>query len=57
MNNGDAHLALAKIYTLRGPSGEEKATSLLRRALRLKKDDISEAAKEEARALLRSMHK
>jgi TPR repeat protein len=29
MNNGDAHLALAKIYTLRGPSGEEKATSLL----------------------------
>ncbi|HKO05685.1 MAG TPA: hypothetical protein VJW51_13095 [Candidatus Acidoferrales bacterium] len=59
MNDGDACIALAKIYNAR-KGGQKAAADLLRRALRMSRDDISEAAKEEAGLLLKEtakMHK
>jgi len=56
MNNGDAHIALAKIYNAR-KGGQRAATDLLRRALRMSRDDISDAGKEEAESLLNQIKK
>ena len=56
MNNGDACIALAKINNTR-KGGQRAATRLLRRALRMSRDDISDAAKEEAESLLKEMAK
>jgi|SRR5690349_15669630 len=54
MNNGDAYIALAKIYRTR-EGGRQAAITLLRRSLRLSKTDISAAAKDEAKSQLRAM--
>ena len=54
MNNGDACIELAKIYNARR-SGQEAAAELLRRALRMNRDDISDDAKEKAKSLLKEM--
>jgi TPR repeat protein len=51
MNNGEACIALAKIYKTR-KGGQRKADNLLRRALRMSRDNISDDTKEEARCLL-----
>lgn len=51
MNSGDAFVALAKIYGSR-KRGQRAAMDLLRRALRLGRDHISEETKEEAKCLL-----
>jgi TPR repeat protein len=52
MKDGEACFALAKIYNAR--KGGRKATAnLLRRALRLSRDYISDASREEAESLLK----
>jgi TPR repeat protein len=56
MHSGDACIQLAKIYGSR-KGGQKAAANLLRRALRMSKDNISEAAKEEAEILLTAMAK
>jgi TPR repeat protein len=56
MNSGPACIALAKIYNAR-KGGQKAAEDLLRRALRLSRDDISQAAREEAESLLKEMAK
>lgn len=52
MNDGNACIALARIYGTRR-SGRRAAVGLLKRALQMRRDDISEAAKEEAESLLK----
>ncbi|MGB9073144.1 MAG: tetratricopeptide repeat protein [Terriglobales bacterium] len=54
MNHGEACIALAKIYNAR-KGGQKAAVDLLRRALRMSRDDISDLAKEEAESLLEEM--
>ncbi len=56
MNNGDACIALAKIFNGR-KGGQRAAADLLRRALRMSRDDISDDAKEKAQSLLREITK
>jgi TPR repeat protein len=56
MNDGEACIGLAKIYNAR-KGGQKAATSLLRRALLLSRDYISEASKEEAESLLKQIAK
>ena len=56
MNDGDACIALAKIYNARD-GGQKAAGDLLRRALRLSRDYISDDAKEKAESLLKEMAK
>lgn len=56
MNCGEACIELAKIYKAR--KGRQKAAAdLLRRALRMSRDNISDLAKEEAESLLTAMAK
>ncbi len=54
MNSGEACIELAKIYNSR-KGGRKAATNLLKQALRMNRDGISEAAKEEAESLLRAL--
>jgi TPR repeat protein len=54
MNSGEACIELAKIYKAR-KGGQKAAADLLRRALRMSRDDIGDYAKEEAKSLLRKM--
>jgi TPR repeat protein len=54
MNSGEARIALAKIYNAR-KGGQEAAAALLRPALQMSRDNISDSAKEEAESLLREM--
>jgi len=54
MNCGDACIELAKIYSAK-KGGHEIARDLLRKALRLNRDGISEDAKEKAESLLKAM--
>jgi TPR repeat protein len=54
MNSGEACIELAKVYNSR-KGGRKAATNLLKRALRLNRDHISDAAKEEAESLLKQM--
>jgi len=56
MNCGEACVALAKLYNARR-GGQKAAGALLRRALRLSRDDISDAARAEAESFLREMAK
>jgi TPR repeat protein len=56
MNSGEACVELAKIYKPR-KGGQKAAANLLKRALRLSRDHISDAAKEEAESLLKQMEK
>jgi hypothetical protein len=56
MNHGDARIALAKIYNVR-KGWQRAAADLLRGALRLSKDDISDDAKKEAESLLKQLGK
>jgi TPR repeat protein len=52
MNCGEACIELAKIYkTRRG--GQKAAATLLRQALRMSRDNISDSAKEQAESLLK----
>lgn len=51
MNSGEACIELAKIYSAR-KGGQKVAADLLRRALRMSRDNISELAKEKAESLL-----
>jgi len=51
MNNGEACVALAKVYRAR-KGGQKASEELLRRAVKLSRDDISESARDEARSLL-----
>lgn len=56
MNDGAACIYLARIYN--GQKGGQKAAAaLLRRAVRMSRDDISGAAKEEAESLLKTIDK
>ena len=54
MNHGEACIALAKISSAR-KGGQKTATNLLRRALRLSRDFVSDDAKEEAKSLLKKI--
>jgi len=54
MKDGNACIELAKIYKSR-KGGQKVATDLLRRALRLNRDGISEAGREEAESLLHEL--
>lgn len=54
MNSGDACIELAKIYGARR-GGQKAATDLLKRALRMSRDNISDDAKEKAESLLKAM--
>jgi TPR repeat protein len=56
MGDGEACIALAKIYKSR-KGGQKAAAGLLKRALRLNRDCISEAGREEAESLLRAISK
>jgi len=56
MGDGEACIALAKIYKAR-KGGQKAAAGLLKRALRLNRDCISEAGREEAASLLRAISK
>ncbi len=56
MNSGEACIELAKIYKAR-KGGQKPAANLLKRALRMGRDNISETAKEEAESLLEAMAK
>ncbi len=56
MDSGDACIELAKIYGAR-KRGQKAAANLLKRALRMSKDDISEDTKEKAEFLLKAMPK
>lgn len=56
MDSGDACLELAKIYGSR-KGGQKAGVDLLKQALRMSRDNISEAAKEEAESLLKAMAK
>lgn len=52
MNNGEACIELAKIYKAR-KGGQKAAADLLRRALLMSRDDISDDAREKAESLLK----
>jgi len=54
MNCGEACIALAKIYKARR-GGQKAAADLLRRALLMSRDHISDDAKEEAESLLKEI--
>jgi TPR repeat protein len=54
MNDGDACIALAKIYKDR-KGGQEAAVSLLKQVLPMNRADISEDGKEEAKSLLKEI--
>lgn len=54
MNDGEAAIELAKIYKGR-KRGRKTAAKLLRRALRMNRDHISDAAKEQGESLLRGL--
>lgn len=56
MGDGEACIELAKIYKTR-KGGRRSAASLLRRALRLNRDCISEAGRDEAKSLLNEIGK
>jgi|SRR5579863_630453 len=56
MNDGDSCIALAKIYNAR-KGGQKAASDLLRRALRMSRDDISDDSKEQAKSLLSEIAK
>ncbi len=53
-NHGEACIALAKIYNAR-KGGQKAAADLLRRALRMSRDNISDDSKEEAKSLLKKI--
>lgn len=54
MDDGDAHIELAKIYAP-NRGGRKKAIELLRRTLRLRRVNISQAGREEADSLLQEI--
>ena len=54
MKDGSAYLALAKMYMPRR-NGKKAAAGLLKKALRLRRSDISEDEKEEAESLLKEL--
>lgn len=54
MNSGEACIELAKIYKTR-KGGQKSAIRLLKRALRMSRDNISDLAKEEAESLLKGI--
>jgi uncharacterized protein len=54
MNSGDAYIALAKIYKSR-KGGQKAAADLLKRALLLSRDNISDDARKEAKSLLKKL--
>jgi len=54
MNSGDAYIELAKIYGSR-KRRQKAGVDLLKRALRMSRDNISEDAKVEAKSLLKAM--
>lgn len=54
MSSGEACIELAKVYKAR-KGGQKAAADLLRRALRMSRDHISDDAKEEAKSLLKDM--
>ena len=56
MKSGDAFVELAKIYASRN-GGRKAAIDLLTQALRLGRDDISGAVKEQAHFLLKTFRK
>jgi tetratricopeptide (TPR) repeat protein len=56
MNSGPACIELAKIYDAR-KGGQKAAANLLRRALRMSRDNISDDARDQAESLLRTMTK
>jgi TPR repeat protein len=56
MHNGEAYVALAKMYRAQR-GGQRAAEDLLRRALRLGRDDISDCDKEEAKSILTKLLK
>lgn len=54
MNSGEACIELAKIYGVRKAS-RQAAVNLLRRAVRMGRDDISDDARGKAKSLLKRM--
>jgi hypothetical protein len=54
MKSGNACIELAKIYKAR-KGGQKAAASILKRALRMSRDNISDDAKEKAESLLEQM--
>jgi TPR repeat protein len=56
MKNGDAYVELAKLY-LSKKNGKERASDLLKQAIRLDRDQISDHVKDKARSLLKMMGK
>lgn len=54
MNSGEACIELAKMYGAR-KGGQRAAANLLRRALRMSRDNISELAREKAKSLLKEI--
>jgi len=56
MDDGDACIELARIYKTR-KGGHKAAANLLKRALRMNRDCISEAGREEAESLLAEIGK
>jgi TPR repeat protein len=54
MNNGDSVIELARIYKVR-KGGQKAACKLLKRALRMNRDQISDAGREEAKMLLKQI--
>lgn len=56
MNNGDSLIELAKIYKARR-GGQKSASELLKRALQLGRENISDAERKEAKCLLEEMAK
>jgi uncharacterized protein len=56
MNSGEACIELAKIYSAR-KGGQKAAANLLKKALRMSRDNISDDARDEAESLLETMSK
>jgi TPR repeat protein len=54
LKDGDACIPLAKIYRAR-KGGHKVAVALLRRALRMSRNDLSESGREEAESLLKEL--
>jgi TPR repeat protein len=56
MRDGSAHIELAKMYISRNQN-TKAAAELLRRAMKLRVDDVSDEEKSEAKALLETIRK
>jgi TPR repeat protein len=54
LNSGEACIELAKIYSAR-KGGRKAAASLLRRAMRMNRDNISDDGRDKAESLLRTL--